>query len=246
MSNIFKFKRILFVVVLCMSVVFAFGCKGAEVDQALDTSYKPEIDPENFVDVIDHMYMPLTVGTVLIYEGDTGDGREHVETHVTGEKKEVMGVQCTVVRDRVWVDGELEEDTYDWFAQDKEGNVWYFGEDSKEIEDGEVISTEGSWEAGVDGAQPGIIMKAEPQIGMSYRQEYYFGEAEDMAEVMGIVESVAIEYETFTNVLKTKEWTPLESGVAENKYYAIGIGLILEEVAEGGEGRIELIEINKK
>ena len=243
MRGIARTKGILIAGVLCMAALLSMGCKGSKEEGALDTSYKPEINPENFVDVIDNQYMPLSVGRTLVYEGETEDGFEHVEVYVSGEKKEVMGVKCTVVRDRVWIDGELEEDTFDWFAQDKYGDVWYFGEDSKEIEDGEVLSTEGSWEAGVDGAQPGIVMKAEPKPGDSYRQEYYSGEAEDMAEVIGLEKTVNIGYGTYADVLKIKEWTPLEPGVSENKYYAAGIGVILEEVVEGGEGRIELKEI---
>ncbi len=243
MGSIAKTKGILIAGALCIVALLSIGCKGSEEEGTLDTSYKPEINPENFVDVIDNQYMPLSVGRTLVYEGETEDGFEHVEVYVTGEEKEVMGVKCTVVRDRVWIDGELEEDTLDWFAQDKYGDVWYFGEDSKEIKDGEVLSTEGSWEAGVDGAQPGIVMKAEPKSGDSYRQEYYSGEAEDMAEVIGLEKSVNIGYGTYADVLKIKEWTPLEPGVSENKYYAAGIGVILEEAAEGGEGRIELKEI---
>ncbi|MBD3307782.1 hypothetical protein GF339_15230 [candidate division KSB3 bacterium] len=150
---------------------------------------------------------------------------------------------CTVVREREWVDGELEEDTLDWFAQDVDGNVWYFGEDSKEIDEGVVVSTEGSWEAGVDGAQPGILMKGTPQIGDTYRQEYYFGEAEDMASVVSLNASVTVPFGTFTNCLQTEEWTPLEPGVTEYKYYAPGVGLLLEEQVEGGDARVELVEI---
>ncbi|SIN67464.1 Copper amine oxidase N-terminal domain-containing protein [Peptoclostridium litorale DSM 5388] len=207
-----------------------------------DPSYSA-VEPENFVKTIDNPYFPLIPGTTFVYEGEADGQLEHVEVYVTNEKREVMGITCTVVRDRVWVDDELEEDTYDWFAQDINGNVWYFGEDSKEIDEGKVISTKGSWEAGVDGAQPGIAMKADPKEGDAYRQEYYKGEAEDMAEVISLDESLEVEYGKYDDVLRTKEWTPLEPGVVESKYYAKGVGMILEEVIEGGEGSLELIEI---
>ena len=147
------------------------------------------------------------------------------------------------MRDTVTVDDELVEDTYDWYAQDKEGNVWYMGEDSKEYEDGAVVSTEGSWEAGVDGAKPGMIMKGNPQAGDSYRQEYYKGEAEDMAKVISLNESVSVPYGSFENCLQTEEWTPLEPDVLEHKYYAPSVGLVLEVDIES-EDRVELIDIS--
>jgi hypothetical protein len=154
-----------------------------------------------------------------------------------------MGVTTSIVRETEWEDGELVEDTFDWFAQDVDGNVWYFGEDSKEYEDGEVVSTAGSWEAGVDGAKPGIIMQADPQIGLAYRQEYYAGEAEDMAEVISLTGNATVPYGSFDNVLITREWTPLEPGIEENKYYAMDVGLIMEETVEGGSGSLELVDI---
>lgn len=206
-------------------------------------AYSPNIDPANFVQGVDHPYFPLVPGTMFVYEGEDEDGLEHIEVKVLDETRVVMGITCMVVQDTVWLDGEIIEDTFDWFAQDKNGNVWYMGEDTHEYENGVAVNSNGAWEAGVDGALPGIVMQAEPEIGESYRQEYYAGEAEDMAEIINLTESVTIGYGTFGDVLVTKEWTPLEPGKAENKFYAAGVGLILEEVVEGGEGRIELIEI---
>ena len=142
-----------------------------------------------------------------------------------------------------WVDGELAEDTFDWYAQDSSGNVWYFGEDSKEYEDGVFVGTEGSWQAGVDGAKPGIIMKANPQIGDSYRQEYYLDEAEDMGKVIKLNESTSVPYGSFDGVLVILEWNPLEPKVIEHDYYAPGVGAILEVVVKGGSERVELVEI---
>ena len=143
---------------------------------------------------------------------------------VTHQTKKVMGVECVVVDDRAWEDGKLIEKTYDWFAQDKEGSVWYFGEDTKEYENGKVVSTKGSWEAGVDGAKPGIIMQADPKVGQSYHQEYYKGEAEDMAKVQSLNASVRVPYGSFDRVLVTREWTPLQPVFYEKKYYVRGVG----------------------
>ncbi|NYT20053.1 MAG: hypothetical protein GKC08_07180 [Methanosarcinales archaeon] len=216
-----------------------------EGDHMADSDeYDPVIDPENFVEVIDNPYFPLIPGTTFIYEGENEDGDlERNEVSVTDDTRVVMGVTTTVVWDRVWEDGELIEETFDWYAQDKDGNVWYFGEDSKEYEDGKFVSDEGSWESGIDDAKPGIVMKMAPVVGDVYRQEYLVGEAEDMAEVISLTETVTVEYGTFENCLVTKEWTPLEPGVEEQKYYAKGVGPLLEEVTLGGSGQLELIEI---
>jgi uncharacterized membrane protein YkoI len=208
-----------------------------------DGPYNPVIDPNNFVEGVDNPYFPLTPGTTFIYEGETEDGTEHIEVLVTDDTKVILGVECVVVRDTVSVDGEMTEDTYDWYAQDVEGNVWYMGEDTKEYENGEVVGTAGSWEAGVDGAKPGIVMQAAPPAGEPYRQEYYAGEAEDMAQVISLIESARVPYGSYDNLLVTKEWTPLEPGIAENKYYAAGVGLVLEETVQGGSDRTELIDI---
>jgi len=211
-------------------------------------TYAPRIDPSNFVERIDNRYMPLTPGTTFLYEGKTADGPERVETYVSHETREVLGVKCTVVRDKAFLNGKLSEDTFDWYAQDREGNVWYFGEDTKEYENGKVVSTKGSWEAGVDGAKPGIVMEANPRVGDSYRQEYYESEAEDMAEVLsldasGLNDAVTVPYGSFGDVLMTKEWNPLEPVVLEYKYYAPGTGLIGEEQILGGTDRSALVDI---
>ncbi len=243
-------KAIVAVAAVAFIALLAAGCggggakEGQPTEPSSDTeAYKPVIDPGDFISGIDNPYLPLVTGTTFIYEGNTGEGREHIEVVVTGDTKEIMGIECVVVKDSVTIEGEMVELTYDWFAQDKEGNVWYFGEDSKEYEDGEVVSSAGSWEAGVDGAQPGIVMRAQPAVGDEYRQEYYEGEAEDMAQVMSLDEAVSVPTGSYTGCLKTREWTPLEPGVTEFKYYAPGIGLILETAGASESGRIELIEI---
>ncbi len=238
-------KRILILILtLGFVLMFAVGCGEDEpVIDVGDEPYDPVINPADFVAQINNQYLPMSPGTTFIYDGESEDGKEKIEVNVTHETKEILGVTCVVVRDRVWIDGELVEDTFDWFAQDKDGNVWYFGEDSKEYEGGKVVSTEGSWEAGVDGAKPGIIMKGNPQVGDAYRQEYYEDEAEDMAEVLSLNESISVPYGSFENCLKTQEWTPLEPDVVENKYYAPGVGVVLEVAVEGESERIELVEV---
>jgi hypothetical protein len=183
-------------------------------------AYTPHINPAQFTTKIDNEYLPLKPGTVFLYKG----GTERDRMTVTHSTKKVMGVECVVVDDRAWEDGKLIEKTYDWFTQDDKGNVWYFGEDTKEYENGKVTSTKGSWEAGVDGAKPGIIMQAEPKVGQTYHQEYYPGEAEDMAKVQSLDESVTVPYGSFDHVLETREWTPLEPVFFEKKFYVRGVG----------------------
>lgn len=204
--------------------------------------YRPEIDPANFVEVIDNPYLPLIPGTELSYEGVSDGERETEEFVVTGDTKDVMGVTTTVVLDRVYIGGELAEETYDWFAQDRAGNVWYFGEASADYEKGKVVSTKGSWEAGVDGALPGIVMLADPQVGDAYRQEFYAGEAEDTGTVIKLGQTVTVPYGTLEDVLVTEDRNPLEPGVMENKYYAPGIGVVYEELVSVGEGFLELVD----
>jgi hypothetical protein len=207
--------------------------------------YNPVIDPANFVSTIDNPYFTLTPGMTWIYEGKNKAGIiERVEVEVTSETKTILGVVATVVRDRVWKNGKLVEDTFDWFAQDKDGNVWYLGEDSKEIKDGEVVSTAGSWEAGVNGAKAGFIMKANPQVGDAHRMEFLKGQAEDMMEVLSINESVSIGFGNYENCLKLKEWAPLKPALVEHKFYSKGVGnVVIEKKVAGGSGQLELIEM---
>ena len=224
---------------MALAALWLSGCS----QQAAETPYAVTIDPENFVQGVDNPYFPLVPGTTLTYEGSTSEGVERFEDYVTHDTKQVLGVTCVVVHNLATLDGELIEETYDWYAQDRLGNVWYFGEYSTQFVDGKPVGIGGSWEAGVDGALPGIIMLADPQVGDSYRQEYYAGEAEDMAEVISLRESVTMPYGSFQDVLSTRDWTPLEPSVAENKYYAPGVGLVREELVQGGSGIIELVSV---
>ncbi len=224
-------------------MVAACGDGGeAVIDPGDGGAYSVVLNAADFVATIDNPWLPLTPGSRWVFEAREDDELERIEVVVTDQTRQIWGITATVVRDTVTVDGELIEDTYDWFAQDAAGNVWYLGEDSREFEDGEVVSTAGSWEAGVDGALPGIIMRADPQVGDAYRQEFYAGEAEDMAEVVRRGASETVPFGSFDDLLVIEEWNPLEPDVVEEKYYAAGVGLVLEAKVRGGTGRAELIE----
>jgi hypothetical protein len=209
----------------------------------VDGPYDWTIDRTDFADRIDNPYFPLIPGTTLIYEGRSDGAHEVVTIEVTGKTKEILGVACVVVKDTVEVDGELAEFTFDWYAQDVDGNVWYFGEDTAEYEHGEVTTRAGSWEAGVDGALPGVIMPAEPTVGLAYTQEHFAGEAEDKGKIVAIGEQVTVPYGSFDDVVVTEDWTPLEPKVLEQKSYAPGIGVVFEELVKGGDEVLRLVEV---
>ena len=212
------------------------------IDVGDASHYAPDVDPADFVEGIDNPYLPLAEGSRWTYESETEDGLERIEVEVTDEGRAVMGVDVTVVRDTVTLDGEVIEDTWDWYAQDTDGNVWYFGEDTKEYDDDGSVSTAGSWEAGVDGAQPGIVMYAEPQVGQAYRQEYSAGEAEDVAEVVRDADAVDVPAGSYDEVLVILEWNPFDPDVLEEKSYAGGIGVVQEQQVRGGDEVVELVE----
>jgi hypothetical protein len=198
--------------------------------------YRPDLPPpQDFVAVIDNPYMPFLPGTRTVFEGVSDGERERNVVVVTDRTKVILGVTTTVVHDQVFsANGDLAEDTFDWYAQDRFGNVWYFGEDTAEYADGKVSSTKGSWEAGVGGARPGIVMLAQPTVGESYHQEYFEGEAEDIGTVVALDESVSVPYGSFDRVLVTEDTTPLEPQILEHKFYAPGIGVVLARVLRGG------------
>jgi hypothetical protein len=206
--------------------------------------YDPQLDPADFVAAVTNPLFPLAPGTTYHFEGETAEGVETIVTEVLADTRTILGITATIVHDRVFLDGDLIEDTFDWYAQQDNGDVWYLGEDSREIEDGEVVSTEGSWEAGLDGAKPGIIMWGDPaaHLNEEYRQEYYQGVAEDVATVIALDEEVEVPHGRFTGCLRTEDRNPLEPGAVEHKFYCPGIGLTLEGPADGSE-RFELIGI---
>ncbi len=196
----------------------------------IGAKYQPRIDPSDFQSQITNPYFPLVPGTRCEYLetvfGETFD-REII---VTAETKTIMGVKCVSVHDVLTSKGEVKEDSYDWYAQDKKGAVWYFGEATIEIKPGRRRSSAGSWEAGVGDALPGIVMSAEAKAGEPYRQEYYPNWAEDMGQIVAVGETVTVPAGTFTNCLRTREWSLLESG-SEKRWYAPRIGFVRSEAA---------------
>ncbi len=238
-------KRIIILLAIGLVFLLSTGCDS--------TSTQPEItgiplpSPVNSADfqatiTNPNPFWPLTVGASMRYVGQVPEGEEVILVEVTDQKKVVQGVTTTVVRDRVWLNDELIEDTDDWYAQDKDGNVWYFGEDAKNYKDGQLTDRAGSWESGVNGALAGILMWAQPKVGSIYYQEYYKGQAEDVGEVVSLNETVTVPYGTFQGCLKTEDTTALEPDVREYKYYCPGIGVVLEENLTDGTN-VELTEV---
>jgi hypothetical protein len=228
-------KNILFIIPL-ICWIFFFSCEKEDEQRVTDTNYNPEIIPANFSDSVTNEYFPLYPGTVYTYTAQTPDGAESIVVTVLADTKMVAGVKCTVVHDVVSMEGQVIEDTYDWYAQDKDGNVWYMGEDVSNYENGKLVDKEGSFEAGIDGAKPGIIMFANPVLEMPYRQEYHCGVAEDWGKVVAKGQTITVPYGTFGNCIKTEDWNALEPDLpVEYKYYAPGIGVIKEEAADGSE-----------
>lgn len=204
-----------------------------------------DLDPANFTVEIDNRYWPMVPGTRWTYREIDEEGKElEVVVTVSSETKKIAnGVTARVVRDTVTEDGELIEDTFDWYAQDGEGNVWYLGEDTAEFEGGKFTTRAGSFEAGVDGALPGIVMPADPADGMTYRQEYYRGEAEDNGEVLSVEEQAEVPAGSFDNALLTKDTITIEPNVLEYKLYAPDVGPVLVFGVSGGGGREELVKV---
>jgi hypothetical protein len=206
--------------------------------------YSVDIDPQGFVETIDNPYMPFLPGSSWRLEGKTDEGREVDTITVLDQTREVMGVTTTVVRDVVKLEGSVVEKTWDWFAQDLRGNVWYFGEDTAEYEDGEIVSRSGAWEAGVDGALPGIVMQAQPVVSEASRQEFYAGEAEDMGWVVQTGISTEVPFRSFDDVIRVLEWSPLEPRIVVEKLYAPGVGILGEEALSGALENFELVEFS--
>ncbi len=234
--------------------VLAAACGGGDSSAAETTSALPiptgtepvELQPSDFVARIDNPYWPMSPGSRWTYRETAGEGTvQKVVVTVTDRTKKILGIDATVVHDVVSEDGEVTEDTLDWYAQDTDGNVWYLGEDTKEYENGKVKTTEGSWEAGVDGAQAGIVVLAKPEVGMAYRQEYYADQAEDRGKVLSLDERAKVPFGSFDHVLLTADTTPLEPKVVEHKYYAKDVGPVLTISVSGGGDREELVSYSQ-
>jgi hypothetical protein len=206
-------------------------------------TYAPKIDPAKFVSKIDNRYLPYKPGTRFRLEGVRGTTRQSDDAIVMHHTKRILGVRSTVVRDTVAEHGRAVERTYDWYAQDKQGNVWYMGEDAFELKHGHFVKASDSWKSGVNGAKPGIIMPAHPRPGDAYRQEYYPpGKALDEARVLRLSGRLTVPYGSFKGVLVTSERSPLEPQT-EKKYYAPGVGEIAERVVKGHHEEFKLVSV---
>jgi hypothetical protein len=210
------------------------GATSTSAPSATTANYHPTIDPGRFTTSITNKYFPLKPGTTTVYDGPRDGQPHHTEMTVTSETKTIMGVRCVVVRDVVTSNGALVEKTTDWYAQAANGDVWYFGEATAEYTNGAISNTKGSWEAGVDNAQPGVVMKGTPAVGDSYRQEYRPGEAEDMAKVLRIGASIQVPGGTFQDVVVTEDRDPLNPDKIDEKHYAPGIGLVYSKRDRAG------------
>lgn len=211
------------------------------IDPGDGGDYQPNIDPAEFVDGVDNPYFPLLPGTRWVYEGVVDGQRERIELEVTTEIKVILGITAVGVSDTNYIDGELEALTTDWYAQDRAGNVWYLAEFTQNYQNGQPTDTE-AWEAGIDGALPGIFMLAEPAVGDAYRQLYQAGYAEDLAEVVRLGATRSIGLGEYGDVIVILGWTALEPEIIEEKYYAAGVGKISEALTAGGTGGTELVE----
>jgi hypothetical protein len=236
-------------------LVLATGCTGGDegdreprataVSSGLPQSSEPtHLNPDEFSTTIDNRYWPMQPGTRWVYRETDEDGeRLRVVVTVSSLTKQLAnGVTARVVRDTVTQDGELVEDTFDWYAQHDDGTVWYLGEHTAEYEDGRVATRAGSFEAGIDGAMAGVIMPAKPAVGMRYRQEYYQGEAEDHGQVLSTSERAGVPAGHYSHALLTKDTNALEPNVLEYKLYAPGVGPVLALGVSGGAGREELLK----
>ena len=208
------------------------------------SSYHPRISPGDFSPRVTNPWFPLTPGRILVYAG-TKDGKPALDLFApTARTKVVDGVRTRVVEDRLYLANHLAERTSDYYAQDRCGNVWYFGEDTAELDRrGRVVTREGSWHAGEHGAQPGVFMQAQPELRRRFRQEWLRGHAEDVFEAIDLSARVSVPYGTFRDALRTKETNQLEPGVVDNKYYAKGIGSVSERTVKGGHESLRLVEI---
>jgi hypothetical protein len=241
-------NRIALVVVAALATTLTVAALGAAepVATARSCLRPPAALPKTFVRHVDNLYFPLRPGTTFTYRGKL-DGKPATDVvTVTRRTKTILGVPITVVRDRVLVRGEVVEDTFDWFAQDASGNVWYFGEDTKEFENGRVVTTQGSWQAGVHNARAGVFMPAVPRVGRTLKQEDAKNVAEDCSRVVALNAAVTTPFVSSRRALKTEEFSLLERGVLDNKFYVRGIGLVKEQTVQGGSDVLRLVSITRR
>jgi hypothetical protein len=234
--------------VVGLAIVFVFSAAAARPrppSWALPGPYSAKIAPSEFVAAVNNRYFPLKPGTRFHYAGVLETTPQTDDMVVLHRTKEILGVRSTVVRDTVSEHGKPLERTFDWYAQDKHGNVWYMGEDSLELKHGRFVRADDSWQSGVNGAKPGIIMRGNPQPGEVYRQEYYPpGGALDQARVLSRHAMVNVPYGSFKRVLLTVEWSPVEPQF-EQKSYVAGVGEVAEHVTQGGHERFQLVSVTR-
>jgi len=212
------------------------------VRSTVTPTYAPDLNPAKFVATITNPYLPLKPGTTFISEGTADGAKVHREITVTSDTKVIQGATCIAVRDKLWSNGTLAKETIDWYAQDQEQTVWHMGAEVKVYQQGAVANTEGSWEAGVKDAVPGIAMPGKLVQDVSYYDEYVKGKTENMDQVVSLTESVTIPYGSFSNVVKIKESSQLIPGVIQYKYYAQNVGLILTTI-EGKTSQEKLVKV---
>jgi hypothetical protein len=239
--------RIMKSALVVMAAVVAIGAGGSMALAEEGDVYTMPFDASNFTEPAENPYFPLKPGMKWEYRelDDEGDVEAKVLFEVTKATKTIMGVECMIIRDQVFEERRLVEDTLDYFAADRFGNIWYFGEDSRDFERGNIVSVEGSWLAGAEGAMPGLFLAAEPKVGMVFKQEVSPGQAEDMGEVVALDATVRVKKGKYENCLKIREWNPLEPGAVEFKYLAKGVGVVLEEETGADSARVELFKFSK-
>lgn len=241
------------IIITTFAIAFLVGISGVAQAASIGPAekYNPQVDPAEFSTNINNPYFSVTIGQKMVYEGQTPKGKERVEILVPGWTAKVAGVETLIYWDKVYLNDVLIEDTRDYLAQSKNGDVWYFGEHSDSYENGKLKDHHGSWLAGVNGGKPGIWMVANPQVGDEFRNEYLKGQAEDRSKILALNEPVTVQFGSFTGCVKTFESTPLEPAKTENKYYCKQIGSTALEVdlpspEEKVAGKSELISVDLK
>src|SRR5580765_4490051 len=238
-------------VAVAIAVLALVACGGGSKSSSSSSSTLPQgtkpmkLDPADFTTNIDNPYWPMRPGSHWVYRETENGETQRVDVTVTDKTKVLAGITARVVHDQVTRKGQVVENTLDWYAQDSHGNLWYLGEDTAEYENGKLKTKAGTWSAGVDGAEPGVVVPANPKQGMRYREEYYAGQAEDGAEVLSVSSQAQVPFGRFQNALLTRNFSAIEPTVEEMKLYAKGVGPVMELLVSGGSGRTELLSFSR-